>query len=76
VIDEDNVVLRYRINCQEVNCKISLKDRKIVEGNESLVLSVHYMIDITRNPEPIVEELGHPYMIVGLERIGVTQQLV
>jgi hypothetical protein len=34
------------------------------------------MIDIRRNPEPVIEEIGHPYQIVGLERIGVMRQVV
>ncbi len=61
---------------QEVNCKISQKDGTVVEGDEALLMNIHYMIDITRNPEPIVEEVGHPYMIVGLERVGVTKQVL
>ena len=47
-----------------------------MEGEEDLVLNVHYMIDITRNPEPVIEEVGHPYMIVGLERVGVSRQIL
>jgi len=76
VIDEDNVILRFRIVCQEINCKISQKDGTVIEGKEDLVLNIHYMIDITRNPQPVVEELGHPYMIVGLERVGVSKQIL
>lgn len=76
VIDEDTVVLRFRINCQEINCKVSRKDGKIIEGEEDLVMNVHYIIDITRNPEPVIEEVGHPYMIVGLERVGMTKQIL
>jgi hypothetical protein len=34
------------------------------------------MIDITRNPDPVVEEVGHPYLVVGLERVGVSRQIL
>ena len=76
VIDEDTVVMRFRINCQEINCKISTKDGSLVEGDFDLVENVHYNIDIVRNPSPIVEEVGHPYLVVGLEKFGVVRQLV
>lgn len=76
VIDEDNVVIRFRITCQEINCKISKKDGKVVEGDIDLLESVQYLVDITRNPTPVVEEIGHPYMVVHIEKIGVVRQLV
>ncbi len=76
ILDEDTVVMRFRINSQEINCKISQKDGKVVEGDVDLIESVQYMIDLTRNPNPIIEELGHPYLVVGLEKIGVVRQLV
>lgn len=76
IIDEDNVIMRLKINCQEINCKISKKDGKVVEGDIDLIENVHYQIDITRNPEPLVDEVGHHYLVVGLERTGVSRQLV
>jgi hypothetical protein len=74
--DEDTCILRFRINTQEINCKISRKDGQIVEGDVSLVENIHYIIDITRNPEPVIEEVGHPWVIVGLQRVGVIRQLL
>jgi hypothetical protein len=68
--------LRFRISTQEINCKISRKDGKVVEGNVDLIENIQYMIDITRNPSPVVEEVGHPYLVVGLERVGVMRQVV
>ena len=41
-----------------------------------LVENVQYIMGITRNPSPIVEEVGHAYLIVDLQRIGVTRQIV
>ena len=35
-----------------------------------------YIIDVTRSPEPEVDIFGHPYMIVGIIRIGIMKQLV
>lgn len=68
--------MRFRINCQEINCKVSQKDGKVVEGDYDLVENVHYNIDIVRNPDPVVEEIGHHYLVVGLEKFGVVRQLV
>jgi len=76
VVDEDNCVIRFSINAQEINCKISQKDGKVVEGDVDLVESVTYFIDVTRNPNPVIEEVGHPYLVVGIEKVGVTRQLV
>lgn len=76
MIDEETVVMRFRINSQEINCLISQKDKKIVEGDEDLIENVQYLIDITRNPEPVVELVGHPYVVVGLERIGMFKQII
>ena len=76
MLDEDNVILRFRISTQEINCKISQKDGKVVEGDVDLVENIQYVIDITRNPEPVVEEVGHPWLVVGLERVGVMRQIV
>ncbi len=76
VQDEDNCTLRFRISSQEINCKISRKDGQVVEGNVDMVENIQYVIDITRNPEPVVEEVGHPYLVVGLERVGVMRQIL
>lgn len=76
VIDEDTVIIRFTINCQEINCKVSKKDRKVVEGDVDLVESVQYLMDVVRNPNPVVEEIGHGYLVVGLQRIGVVRQLI
>lgn len=69
-------MIRFRINTQEINCKISKKDGKVVEGDVDLLESVQYFIDITRNPTPLIEDVGHGYLVVGIERIGVVRQLV
>ena len=76
VIDEDTCIIKFRVQTQEINCKISRKDGKVVEGNVDLVENVQYIMGITRNPSPIVEEVGHAYLIVDLQRIGVTRQIV
>jgi hypothetical protein len=68
--------MRFRINSQEINCKISRKDGKVVEGDLDLIENVQYFIDVMRNPSPVVEEVGHSYLVVGIERIGVVRQLV
>lgn len=77
--EEDMAVFRFQINCQEANCLVSVKENekgKIVQGEETTVESCQYVFDVTRNPEPYVEIFGHPWMIVGLERIGVMKQIV
>ncbi len=75
--EEDMAVFRFRINCQEINCLVSTKEHgKIMQGDENQVESCQYVFDVTRNPEPQVDIFGHPWMIVGLERIGVVKQIV
>jgi hypothetical protein len=70
-------VFRFRINCQEINCLVSKKEPgKIVQGEDNQVESCQYVFDVTRNPEPEVDIFGHPWMIIGLERVGVVKQLV
>lgn len=69
-------VLRFRIQSQEVNCLISTKDKLLVEGKESQIQNIQYVVELTPNPEPLVEELGHEWLIIGLEKVGVFQQLV
>ena len=76
VPDEDHCIFRFRINTQEINCKISRKDGKVVEGDLTMIENIHYIIDITRNPDPVIDEVGHPYLIVNLQRVGVTRQLL
>jgi len=76
ILDEETAVLRFRTNCQEINCLICKKEGKIVEGNETYIESCQYQIDIMKNPEPIVEEVGHDWIIVGLQRMGVVKQLL
>ena len=76
VLDEETCIMRLRINTQEINCLISRKDCKVVEGNVTHVDTIFYMIDITRNPEPLIEEVGHPWLIVGLQRVGIVRQLL
>jgi hypothetical protein len=77
--EEDTAVFRFRINCQEINCLVSKKKDevgKIVQGDENNVESCQYVFDVTRNSEPEVETFGHPWMIVGLERVGVVKQIL
>jgi hypothetical protein len=75
--EEDVAVFRFRISCQEVNCLISKKEEgKVVQGEKDLVENCQYVFDVKRNPVPEVDEFGHPWMICGLERIGVVKQLV
>ena len=74
--DTDTAIFRFRINCQEINCIIDKKEGKIVEGAEDYVESCVYFIDVTRNPEPVIEEVGHPYYIIGMERTGVIKQIL
>jgi len=69
-------VLRFRIQTQEINCLISKKDQLLVEGKESQIQNIQYVLEFTPNPEPLVEELGHEWLIVGFERVGIFQQLV
>ena len=69
-------VLIFRLSMQEVNCLVSKKDKLLVEGKESMVNNMQYIIQLTPNPEPLVEELGHEWQICGLEKIGIFQQLV
>jgi len=77
--EEDMPVFKFRISCQEVDCLISKKkdeEGKVVRGEKDTVESCQYIIDVTRSPEPEVDIFGHPYMIVGLIRIGIMKQLV
>ncbi len=69
-------MLKYTINCHENNCKISTKDGSIVEGAVNDVDNVFYHLDIVRNPTPIIEEVGHSYLVVGIQRVGVMKQLI
>lgn len=69
-------VLIFRINIQEVNCLVSKKDKLLVEGSESIVNSIQYILQLTPNPEPLIEELGHEWHICGIEKVGIFQQLV
>ena len=69
-------VLRFTVMTQEIDCLISSKDHLLVEGRDSLIQTIHYLIELTPNPEPIVDELGHEWLIIGLERQGKFQQLV
>ena len=69
-------VLLFRVGMQEIDCLVSIKDKLLVEGNESRVMTIQYLVALTPNPEPLVEELGHEWHICGLEKMGVFQQLV
>ena len=75
--EEDVAMFRFRVNAQEVNCLMSLKEPgKVVQGEKDLIETCQYVIDIRRNPAPEVEVFGHPWLITGLERVGVLKQLV
>jgi hypothetical protein len=69
-------VLRFRIQTQEINCLLSKKDHLLVEGKESQIQNIQYVLELTPNPEPLTEELGHEWLIIGFERVGIFQQLV
>lgn len=75
--DEEDIRLQFIINAQEINCLVSTEDQTvIVEGNPSLVESCHYVFEVMLNPEPIVELVGHPWVITKVQRTGVVQQLI
>jgi hypothetical protein len=61
---------------QEVNCLVSTKDQLLVEGKDGMVNNLQFILELTPNPDPLTEELGHEWLIVGFERVGVFQQLV
>lgn len=74
--EPENPVFRFRLHCQEINCLISKTDGKVIQGDEFQVESCQYNVDLSRNCNPEVEILGHPWQIVNIERIGVVKQLV
>ena len=74
--DEDDIRLQFIINAQEINCLVNIEDGLVVEGNPSLVESCHYVFEVMLNPEPVVDLVGHPWVITKVQRTGVVQQLI
>lgn len=69
-------VLLFRVGIQEIDCLVSKKDKLLVEGNESKVNAIQYIVAFTPNPDPLIEELGHEWHICAIEKVGIFQQLV
>lgn len=76
ILNEDTCKFRFRLNAQEINCLIDKKDGKIIEGDDSHVVSCQYVVDIMLNPDPIIEEVGHHWIISTIERVGVVKQII
>ena len=74
--EQDNPVFRFRLHCQEINCLVTKAEGKVIQGDEHQVESCQYNVDLCRNSNPEIEIVGHPWQIVGIERIGVVKQLV
>lgn len=77
VTDEENVFFRFRISCQEMPSLIDKKTGKAVDATKEFeVESCQYIIDIEKASDPAIEEVGHDWVIVHLERIGVVKQIL
>lgn len=76
LINEDTCKLRFRLNAQEINCLVDKKEGKIVEGDDTQVESCQYVVDLMINQDPVVEEVGHHWIVSTLERVGVVKQLI
>jgi hypothetical protein len=76
IIDSDNCVLIFLVDTMEIPCMISKKTGEPVQGTETDIKSCKYLIELKINPDPLIDELGHYWLVVGLQKIGEVQQLI
>jgi len=76
VESDDNVRLQFILDCQETNCLVDIEDGSIKEGSTTLIESCNYVVEIMINPEPVVDLVGHQWVVTKVERTGVVQQLI
>jgi len=74
--EQDNPVFVFRLYCQEISCLVSKQDRKVVQGEDNSVESCQYEVSLQRNHNPEIDIVGHPWLIVNVERRGVVKQLI
>lgn len=60
---------QFLVRMQEVNCLVSTKEEDqeemvIVSGDKSKIMETSYLLVLTLNREPNLEEVGHEWEIV------------
>ena len=74
---DDTVRFQFILEAQEINCLVDIEDNNDVkEGDPSFVESCHYIIEIMIHPEPMVELVGHHWVVTKVIRTGVVKQLI
>lgn len=73
IIDQDNVIMKIKVNIQECTRLVDKKTKAIIKKGE--IENNLYLIDVIRNPVPFEEEFGHCYMIINYQKIESSIQL-
>jgi hypothetical protein len=76
IIDSENCVLVFYIDTNEIPCLIKKKTGEVAQGTPTEIQSCKYLIELKINPDPLIEELGHYWQVVGLQKIGAMKQLI
>jgi hypothetical protein len=76
ILDSETCVLSFYIDTQEIPCLISKKTGEPVENNDTEIQSCRYLIEMKINPDPLIDELGHYWLVVGLQKLGAVKQLI
>lgn len=61
---------------QEVNCLVNMETGEVEEGSLTNIEAATYMAVVTVNSEPFIEDLGHSWLVVMLQKQNVHKQLV
>jgi hypothetical protein len=74
---DDTVRFQFILDAQEINCLVDIEDNsEVKEGDPSFVEGCNYIIEIMMNQEPMVELVGHPWVVTKVIRTGVVKQLI
>lgn len=74
--DKEPPIFIYGIDVNTVECYITKKDHKVVEGDPGNIQQYHYILGLQRHPNPDLATTGHYWKIRELMQTGVFKQLI